>query len=417
MYEELMEKVVEEENTRVALAAVKANGGAAGIDRMTTEQLGAHLKEHWTVVREKLLKGTWTPSPVRRVEIPKPDGGVRILGIPTVMDRFIQQMLLQVLTPIFDPGFSPSSYGFRPGRNAHDAVRAAQSYAQQGYDWVVDIDIAKFFDQVHHDVLMSRIGETIRDKRVLRLIGRYLRRGAMIDGVVVASEEGTPQGGPLSPLLANIYLDILDKELEARGLKFSRYADDCNIHVRSQAAATRVMESIRRWIGKRLKLKINETKSGVGRAGERKFLGFRLNGKHQIVVAETSLQRWKSKVRQLWQYGQSRTSNQLRDQWQSYIRGWWGYYGIAEDRRNVLGLEGWVRRHIRKLFWLRWHGRRGRQNALRRLGLRGPQLKVASSGRGAWRIAASPSLQLALSNSVLRRYGFFMPSDLAGSVR
>jgi group II intron reverse transcriptase/maturase len=417
MYEELMEKVVEEENARAALAAVKANGGAGGIDRMTTEQLGAHLKEHWMVVREKLLKGTWTPSPVRRVEIPKPDGGIRILGIPTVMDRFIQQMLLQVLTPIFDPGFSPSSYGFRPGRSAHDAVRAAQSYAQQGYDWVVDIDIAKFFDQVHHDILMSRIGETIRDKRVLRLIGRYLRRGAMIDGMVVASEEGTPQGGPLSPLLANIYLDALDKELEARGLRFSRYADDCNIHVRSQAAATRVMETISRWIGKRLKLKINETKSGVGRTGERKFLGFRLNGKHQIVVADTSIQRWKSKVRQLWHYGQSRTSKQLRDQWQSYIRGWWGYYGITEDRRNVVGCEGWVRRHIRKLFWLRWHDHRGRQNALRQLGLRGPQLKVASSRRGAWRIAASPSLQAALSNSVLRRYGFFMPSDLAVAAR
>ena len=227
MYEQLMEEAVKPENANAALRAVKTNAGAPGIDGMTVEQLGPHLKEHWQIVRDKLLKGTWTPSPVRRVEIPKPDGGVRTLGIPTVMDRFVQQMLLQVLTPVFDAGFSPNSYGFRPGRNAHDAVRAAQGYAQEGYEWVVDIDIAKFFDQVHHDILMGRVGRTIRDKRVLRLIGRYLRRGAMIDGVVVASEEGTPQGGPLSPLLANIYLDALDKELEARGHRFSRYADDC----------------------------------------------------------------------------------------------------------------------------------------------------------------------------------------------
>ena len=417
MYEQLMEEAVKPENANAALRAVKTNAGAPGIDGMTVEQLGPHLKEHWQIVRDKLLKGTWTPSPVRRVEIPKPDGGVRTLGIPTVMDRFVQQMLLQVLTPVFDAGFSPNSYGFRPGRNAHDAVRAAQGYAQEGYEWVVDIDIAKFFDQVHHDILMGRVGRTIRDKRVLRLIGRYLRRGAMIDGVVVASEEGTPQGGPLSPLLANIYLDALDKELEARGHRFSRYADDCNIHVRSEAAAKRVMETIGGWIAKRLKLKINETKSGVGRARDRKFLGFRLNRKHQIAIAEVSVQRWKAKVRWLWRSGQSRTSNQLRDQWQQYIRGWWGYYGFAEEVRNVLSCEGWVRRHIRKLFWLRWHGRKGRQRALRRLGLRGPQLKVASSGRGAWRLAASPSIQAALHNALLRRYGFLMPSDLAVPVR
>jgi RNA-directed DNA polymerase len=417
MYEQLMEEVVEAENARKALGAVQRNGGAAGIDRMRTDELESHLKAHWDVVREKLLKGSWTPSAVRRVEIPKPDGGVRTLGIPTVMDRFVQQLLLQVLTPIFEKEFSPNSYGFRPGRSAHDAMRAAQSYAQEGYEWVVDIDIAKFFDHVHHDILMSRMGRTIRDKRMLKLIGRYLRRGAMIDGVVVANEKGTPQGGPLSPLLANIYLDALDKELEARGHRFSRYADDCNIYVRTETAAKRVMENISGWIGKRLKLKINETKSGVGRARTRKFLGFRLNDKHQITIAEISIQRWKAKVRHLWRAGQARTSNQLRDQWATYIRGWWGYYGRAEDVRSVLRLEGWVRRHIRKAFWIRWHNRSGRLRALHRLGLRGSALRLAGSSRGAWFVAKHPQLQHALRNAVLHCYGFLLPSDLRAPSR
>lgn len=417
MYEQLMEEVARPENAEAALKAVQANHGAAGIDGMTTEQLGRHLTQHWDVVREKLLKGTWTPSPVRRVEIPKPDGGIRALGIPTVMDRLIQQMLLQVLGPIFEPQFSPHSYGFRPGRGAHDAIQAAQRYAQEGYEWVVDIDIAKFFDHVHHDILMGRIGSTIRDKRVLRLIGKYLRRGAMIDGVVVVNEEGTPQGGPLSPLLANIYLDVLDKELEARGHRFSRYADDCNIYVGSEAAAKRVMESISGWIAKRLKLKVNETKSGVGKVSQRKFLGFRLNDQHQITIADASLKRFKTKVRELWRYGQSRTSKQLRDQWQRFVRGWWNYYGFAEEVRAVLRLEGWTRRHMRKLFWLRWHDRKGRRRRLQQLGLRGAALKVASSRRGAWRIAKSPSLQRALSNATLHRYGFWVPSDLPVPIR
>jgi group II intron reverse transcriptase/maturase len=412
MYEQLMELVVEPRNARAALEAVKGNHGAAGIDGMTTDQLGPHLKAYWEIVREKLLKGKWTPSPLRRVEIPKPDGGIRTLGIPTVMDRFVQQMLLQVLTPIFEEGFSPNSYGFRPGRNAHDAIRAAQSHVEEGYEWVVDIDIAKFFDHVHHDILMGRLGSTIRDKRVLKLIGRYLRRGAMIDGVAVVNEEGTPQGGPLSPLLGNIYLDMLDKELEARGHRFSRYADDCNIYVRSETAATRVMENIRGWIERRLKLQINETKSGVGKVRERKFLGFVINRKCQITVAESSLQRFTTRVRELWKYGQSRTSNQLRDQWQRYIRGWWNYYGFADDVRAVQRLEGWIRRHIRKTFWLRWHGRRGRRRRLGQLGLHGESLRIAGSGRGAWRLAMSPQMHSALNNATLRRYGFLMPSDL-----
>lgn len=274
MYETLMEAVVADGNCRQALAAVKRNQGAAGIDRMTTAQLESHLQANWWILKDKLLKGTYVPSPVKRVEIPKPSGGVRMLGIPTVQDRFIQQLLLQVLTPIFDPDFSEHSYGFRPGRSAQDAMRAAQKYAQEGKDWVVDLDITKFFDHVNHDILMGRIAEVIRDKRVLRLIGKSLRRGAMVEGVVVASEEGTPQGGPLSPLLANIYLDALDRELTRRGHSYCRYADDCNIYVGSQAAAERTLVSVQGWIEKHLRLKVNAAKSGTGRVWERKFLGF-----------------------------------------------------------------------------------------------------------------------------------------------
>ncbi len=413
MHEELMEQVVTKENATAAWLAVTRNGGAPGIDRMTTEELRDHVREHWETIQAKLLAGTYVPSPVRRVEIPKPQGGVRMLGIPTVLDRWIQQMLLQVLQPIFEPTFSEHSYGFRPGRSAHDAVRAAQGYILAGKDWVVDMDITKFFDRVNHDILMKRIGELIRDKRVLRLIGGYLRAGAMVDGVVQSSEEGTPQGGPLSPLLANIYLDALDRELERRGLAFSRYADDCNIYVGSERSAERVLKSITKWIQENLRLEVNATKSGTGRPWERKFLGFRINPKGKIEVAPTSVERFKTKVREMWRSGQSRTSTELRDAWQRYVQGWWGYYQLAEDRRNIFGLEGWIRRHIRSCFWQRWHSWRGRQRRLYALGLRYPLLKVAHSSKGAWTIARSPGMQKALNNTVLRRYGFWMPSDLA----
>jgi RNA-directed DNA polymerase len=415
MYEKLMEAVVADENHRLALGAVKRNHGAAGIDRMTTAQLEPHLQANWWILKDKLLKGTYVPSPVRRVEIPKPNGGTRMLGIPTVQDRFIQQLLLQALTPIFDPQFSEHSYGFRPGRSAQDAVRAAQQYAQEGKDWVVDLDIAKFFDHVNHDILLGRIAQVIRDKRVLHLIGKFLRRGAMVDGLVEAGVEGTPQGGPLSPLLANIYLDALDKELERRGHRFCRYADDCNIYVGSQTAAERTLASIQDWIEKHLRLKVNAAKSGTGRVWERKFLGFRLDRRKRIGIALESLKRFKSKVREMWDGRRSRTSNQLRDEWSRYVRGWWGYFQLAEARKPIRELEKWVRRHIRKCFWLRWHGREGRVRSLRRLGLKGSALGVAASRRGAWRVAAQPELQQALSKSALRRYGFLFPSDLAAT--
>jgi RNA-directed DNA polymerase len=417
MYEHLMEAAVTEENCRLALAAVKRNKGAAGIDRMKTAELESHVQAHWAKIRAKLVNGTYVPTPVRRVEIPKPNGGIRTLGIPTVQDRFIQQLLLQVMTPIFDPMFSEHSYGFRPGRSAQDAMRAAQRSAEEGKTWVVDIDITKFFDHVSHDILLGRIAWLIRDKRVLHLIGKYLRRGAMVEGVVTASVEGTPQGGPLSPLLANIYLDALDKELERRGHTFCRYADDCNIYVSSEAAAERTRESIQNWIEKRLRLKVNATKSGKGRVWERKFLGFRLNRRLKIGIAPESLERFKTKVREMWRASQSRTSNELRDQWRQYIRGWWSYYQLAEDRKPIFGLEGWIRRHIRKCFWLRWHSAEGRERHLRSLGVNPRLLKVIRTGRGAWFMARNAVVHAGLSNLCLRRFGFLLPSDLAAISR
>ena len=413
MYETLMELAVTDENCKLAVKAVKRNKGAAGIDRMTTAQLEPHFEANWWILKDKLLKGTYVPSPVRRVEIPKPSGGTRMLGIPTVQDRCIQQMLLQVLTPVFDPQFSEHSYGFRPGRNAQDAMRAAQKYAQGGKDWVVDIDITKFFDHVNHDILVGRVGQTIRDKRVLHLIGKYLRRGAMVEGLVEASEEGTPQGGPLSPLLANIYLDALDKELERRGHCHCRYADDCNVYVSSQSAAERTLTSLTGWIEKHLRLKVNAAKSGTGRVEERKFLGFRLDRRKRIGIAPESVERFKDRVRELWDARRSRTSNQLRDDWNQYMRGWWGYYRLAEARAPVRELEGWVRRHIRKCFWLRWHDSRGRLRRLRQLGIKGRDLGVVYSSRGAWAVSKQPVLNTALSKAVLRRFGFLFTDDLA----
>jgi len=412
MYEELMEEVVSPVNVEAALRAVKRNGGAPGIDGMQTTELEGHVQKHWLKIRGKLLEGTYVATPVRQVEIPKPDGGSRKLGIPTVLDRFIQQLLLQVLGPIWEERFSGHSHGYRPGRSAHDAVRAARDFVVSGKTWVVDLDIEKFFDHVHHDILMRRVAEVIRDKRVLRLIGRYLRSGIMVEGVVMERTEGTPQGGPLSPLLANIYLDPLDQELEQRGHCFVRYADDCNVYVAGEAAADRLMRNLPKWIEKHLRLKVNLSKSGVGRPWERKLLGFRITCEGQIEVSPQSLQRFKQRVRQLWRTGQSLSSRQLRERWLSYLRGWWNYYQLAEWRRSVFQLEGWIRRHIRKCFWLRWHNVQGRKRRLRQLGIDYPLLKVASSSRGAWRLARHPIMHKGLSNALLCRYRLLVPSDL-----
>lgn len=413
MYEELMEEAVSEKNMQAALRAVVRNKGKPGIDGMTTSELEGHLQKHWPAIRAKLLSGTYAVTPVREVEIPKPNGGVRKLGIPTVLDRFIQQLLLQALTPIWEPQFSAYSYGFRPGRSAHDAVRQIRDYAVSGKTWVVDIDIEKFFDQVNHDILMRRIADVVRDKRVLRLIRRYLRSGIMAEGVVIDRNEGTPQGGPLSPLLANIYLDPLDRELEKRGHTFARYADDCNVYVGGAAAADRLMRTLPKWIEKNLRLKVNLSKSGVGRPWERRFLGFRITQSGQIEVSPESLLRFKVKVRELWDAQQNGTSIELRDRWLRYLRGWWNYYSLAEWRQPVFRLEGWIRRHIRKCFWIRWHSSKGRKRRLAKLGVNKFALKAAASSRGAWRMARHFIMHQGLNNKTLRRYGFLVPSDLA----
>lgn len=408
-----MEEAVRDENLAAALQAVKRNRGAPGIDRMTVDVMECHFQAHWEKIRAKLLNGTYTVSPVRRVEIPKPDGTKRILGIPTVQDRVIQQLMLQVLTPVFEPLFSEHSYGFRPGRSAHDALRAAQKYVQESKDWVVDIDISKFFDHVNHDILMGRLARVIRDKRMLGLIGKYLRSGALTEGVVIVSGEGTPQGGPLSPLLANIYLDALDRELDRRGHCYCRYADDCNIYVGSQAAAERTLASVRAWIEKHLRLKVNTVKSGIGRVWERKFLGFRLDRQGRIGVAPESIARFKMKVRELWRGNQSKTSTELRDAWVRYVRGWWNYFQLSPLRRPIFGLEGWIRRHIRKCFWLRWHSAAGREHALRRLGVPERLLATVRTSRGAWFMANTSTVNGGLKTRTLRRFGFLMPSDFA----
>lgn len=413
--ERLMEAILQEENLESAYRRVKANGGSAGVDGMEVEALSEHLCAHGKRIGEKLLLGSYQPSPVRGVEIPKAQGGVRLLGIPTVQDRWIQQAIQQELTPLFEPHFSDSSYGFRPGRSAHDAVRAAREFVQAGKTWVVDIDLKSFFDHVNHDLLRYRLGERVTDRRVLSLIGKYLRAGMLCKGEVSARRQGTPQGGPLSPLLANIYLTPLDRELERRELSFCRYADDITVYVGSERSAERVLSSLVKWIEKHLKLPVNKEKSGWGRPWDRQMLGFRLLEDGRIGISPKSVERYKQEVRRLWDARQSLTSKELVRQWQRWLRGWWNYFRLAEARTAVLTLDGWVRRHMRKCYWLRWHNRKGRHNALHRLGIRGRLLKAASSRVGAWRMARTPALQKALSNRTLHRYGLFVPSNLAAA--
>ena len=410
-----MEQVISPENWAAALAAVIRNEGAPGPDGMTVQELAKHLKVHEETIKRRLLEGRYKPSAAKRRDIPKPNGGTRPLSIPNVQDRFVGQLLLGVLQPLFEPSFSAHSYGFRPGRSAHQAVQAAQAYAKEGYTWVVDMDMAQFFDRVNHDILMSRLGKTVKDKRVMRIIGAFLRAGVIMpDGLHVRSEEGTPQGGPLSPLLANIYLDALDRELEKRGLRYVRYADDCNIYVRSEAAAQRVLAGLTQWIARHLRLEVSATKSGVGRPWERKFLGFVLLMTLLIGIAPKSIARFEERTRELWDARQSLTSVELRDQWRHYVRGWWAYYRLAEDRQSLFRREPWIRRHIRKCFWTRWHSSAGRRTALHRLGVPLDQARrAAASGRGAWRMAKHPAMHSALNNQRLRQHALYMPSDLA----
>lgn len=406
-----MEIILSADNVRQAYRAVKRNKGKPGVDGVTTDDIAEHLRQHWPVVREKLLAGTYRPALVRGVKIAKPDGGIRQLGIPTVLDRIIQQAIHQQLSPIAEPTFSASSYGYRPKRSAQDAVRRAQQYVKAGKTWVVDIDISAFFDRVNHDILMSRVSQRVKDKRVLKLIGKYLRAGLMQDGQVKKRYEGTPQGGPLSPLLANLYLDPLDKELERRGVSFVRYADDVAIYVGSQRSAERILDSITHWLKKHLKLDVNRDKSDSGKSGSSKFLGFQIRDNGEIVCAAESIVRYKVRVRELWDACQGRSGLEVIRRWRAYVRGWWNYFAIAST--PLESVSGWTRRHMRKWFWQRWHNRKGRMKMLRRLGVSPKLLSRVDFYAGAWRAARHPGMHQALSNAKLRGYGLFTPHDLA----
>ena len=405
-----LQSVLAKENLNAAWSQVRANDGAAGVDGWDVKGSAEFIREHWGQIEAVLLAGRYQPAAVRAVEIPKASGGVRTLGVPTVLDRLIGQAIHQKLSPVWEPDFSDHSYGFRPARSAHDAVRAAQGFIQAGKRWVIDIDLKSFFDRVDHDKLMHQVGQKVRDKRLLRLIGDYLRAPLQRpDGRREARRQGTPQGGPLSPLWANIYLDPLDKELEKRALAFVRYADDIAIFVSSERAAERVKASMIAWIEKHLKVEVNRDKTRSGPSDQGGLLGFRLYADGRLGVTPQTIERLKENVRELWEARQSLTSEQLRDQWQQYIRGWWNYFALADWRREVENLSGWIRRHMRKCFWLRWKTPRGRLKALKRLGVRGRALGNAYCGRGAWAMARHPSLQHALKNATLQRYGFILP--------
>jgi RNA-directed DNA polymerase len=399
---------VSEKNLKEALRQVRSNKGSAGVDGMTVDKLGDYLKQHWLVIREQLLNGIYEPKPVRRVEIPKPDGGVRKLGIPTVLDRFIQQTVMQVLQRRWNSTFSQHSYGFRPRRSAHHAVAQAQQYIAQGYSWVIDLDLEKFFDRVNHDKLMGQIAKRIEDKRLLRLIRAFLNAGVMENGLVSPSVEGTPQGGPLSPLLSNLVLDELDRELERRGHRFVRYADDCNIYVRSERAGQRVMESISRFITQKLKLKVNEAKSAVARPQERKFLGFSFTAGPDIkrTIAPKSLERFKQRIRDITRRAKGVSIKTTMEELAQYMLGWRGYFGFCETPEELIALTRWVRLRLRAALWRQWKTPRRRRAALIALGVSGELRNMARSGRGPWHLARSKALSVGLSNARFKSLGF-----------
>lgn len=405
---ELWEWVWERQNLLTAIERVERNGGARGIDGMTVEELRPYLRERWLELREALDRETYKPSPVRRVEIPKPDGGVRQLGIPTVLDRFLQQAIAQALTPLFEPLFSASSYGFRPGRSAHQAIEQAQEYIRAGYEWVVDLDLEKFFDRVNHDMLMARVARVVKDKRVLKLIRAYLNSGVMVNGVVMDTEEGTPQGGPLSPLLSNIMLDDLDKELEKRGHKFVRYADDCNIYVKTRRAGERVMGSVKGFLEKKLKLKVNPKKSKVDRATRVKFLGFsfyKRKGEVLIRVAKRSQERFRDKLRRLTKRTRSGKLEDIIRQINQYTMGWMGYYWQANTPSVFEGLDSWIRRRLRQMIWKRWKRGTTRYRELVKLGVPRGRAGLGAVGKSPWHMSKSPVINEALSNTYLRNSG------------
>jgi RNA-directed DNA polymerase len=405
---ELMEEVVRRENLLRAWNRVRANKGAPGVDGMTVEALWTYLKEHWPRIRKELLDDVHIPSPVRRVEIPKRGGGVRELGIPTVLDRFIQQAILQVLTPVFDPHFSESSYGFRPDRSCHDAVTAARGYMEAGNRWVVDFDLEKFFDRVNHDVLMSRVARRVGDKRLLRLIRRYLKAGVMVEGVVQVHEEGTPQGGPLSPLLSNILLDDLDRELERRGHRFCRYADDCNVYVKSKAAGERVMESVSRFLEKRLRLRLNRDKSAVDRPWKRKFLGYTVTPhlRAKLKVAPDSVKRAKARIREIVRKGRGRSLARVIREVSLFVRGWVGYFRLSGVKAAFEELDMWIRRKLRCILWRQWKRPRTRVRKLTERGIGRQRARTSAyNGRGPWWNAGASHMHAAVPTRWLTQLG------------
>ena len=370
MTEQLMEEVCDRENLQRAWKRVQGNQGSPGVDGMTVDAAKDYLREHWPSIRSQLLDGTYQPQPVKRVEIPKPDGGIRKLGVPCVVDRLIQQAVLQVLQEQWDPTFSEHSYGFRPGRSAHQAVAQAQRYVAEGYNVVVDFDLEKFFDRVNHDCLMARVAARVSDKRVLKLIRVFLTAGVMEDGLVLPVDEGTPQGGPLSPLLSNLMLDDLDKELTHRGLRFCRYADDCNIYVRSQRAGERVMASVSRFLTTKLRLTVNETKSAVARSEERKFLGFSIsNDGSERRIAPKALAKFKERVREQTHRTRGLSLAQIIEELTPYLIGWRGYFGFCQTPQVLTNLEAWIRRRLRSYLWRQWGNGPNRFKELRRRGV------------------------------------------------
>lgn len=407
-----IESVVDECNMQKAIKAVISNKGSPGIDGVTTADIKAVMQKNWPQVKQDLLEGKYRPSPVKRVGIPKPDGsGVRQLGIPTVMDRIIQQAIHQELVPVFDPIFSQNSYGFRPNRSAHQAVLQAQEYIKAGCEWVVDIDLEKFFDKVNHDMLMARVARRVKDKKILLLIRKYLQSGVMEDGLVKATEEGTPQGGPLSPLLSNIMLDDFDKELERRGLRFARYADDCNIYVKSEKAGRRVMEATVRYLTEKLKLKVNQQKSAVDNPWNRKFLGFTFTKDKEpkrIVVHESRIKRLKDKIKGITKGMRGgNLAEGIRKKLMPITRGWANYFGISGNLGIFENLDGWIRRKIRDILWRQWKKPRTRYKRLVALGLKeNTAKKTAYSRKGPWRMARTPGMHKAVSNGVIEAMGY-----------
>jgi RNA-directed DNA polymerase len=403
-----MEAIVERDNLRKALAQVRRNKGAPGIDGMTVDDLAAYLKDHWPAIKAQLLEGTYQPVPVRRVEIPKASGGMRPLGIPTVLDRLIQQAAMQVLQADWDPTFSEHSHGFRPGRSAQGAVRAAQDYLAAGDRYVVDLDLEKFFDRVNHDILMGLVAKRVHDRRLLRLIRGFLTAGVLAGGLVGPTDEGTPQGGPLSPLLSNLMLDVLDRELERRGHRFARYADDCNIYVRSRRAGERVMASVEQFLARCLKLKINAAKSAVDLPSRRKFLGFSFTGgkEPRRRIAPQALARFKSRVRVLTRRTRGASLAQTIEELSRYLVGWRGYFGFCQTPSVLRGLDQWVRRRLRAIAWKQWRRGRTRFAELRRRGV-GTDLaaQTAGSPHGPWRLSNSPALTIAIPNAFLDTLG------------